>query len=118
MDKPPLIYHPDASKFDLKKEIVPVFEMYRALGSGRNFDDAITDYASAYADQVEKDYDAFHAAVRAGRFPTETSSSEVETPSDSPGRCRGILLGGTLRAIGFQAGAAGAEDPIGAYRFG
>jgi hypothetical protein len=52
------------------------------LGSGSNFDDAITDYAAAYADQVEKDYDAFHAAVRAGRFPTETSSSEVETRSE------------------------------------
>src|SRR6516165_6298859 len=52
------------------------------LGSGSNFDDAITDYAVAYADQVEKDYDAFHAAVRADRFPTETSSSEIETPSD------------------------------------
>jgi hypothetical protein len=37
---------------------------------------------AAYADQVQKDYDAFHAAVRAGRFPTETSSSEIETPSD------------------------------------
>jgi hypothetical protein len=33
-------------------------------------------------DQVEKDYDAFHAAVRAGCFPTEASSSEIETPSD------------------------------------
>jgi len=52
------------------------------LGSGSNFDDAITDYAAAYADQVEKDYDAFHAAVRAGRFPMERSSSEIETPSD------------------------------------
>ena len=47
------------------------------LGSGSNFDDAITDYAAAYANQVEKDYDAFHAAVGAGRFPTETPSSEV-----------------------------------------
>src|SRR6516164_10731941 len=52
------------------------------LGSRSNFDDAITDYAAVYADQVEKDYDAFHAAVRAGRFPTETSSSKIETPSD------------------------------------
>ena len=43
------------------------------LGSGSNFDDAIIDYATAYADQVEKDYDAFHAAVRAGRFPIKTS---------------------------------------------
>ena len=39
-------------------------------------------YAATYADLVQKDYDAFHAAVRAGRFPTETSSSEIETPSD------------------------------------
>ena len=54
------------------------------LGSGSNFDDAITDYAEAYADQVEKDYNAFHVAVRAGRFPTEASSSEIKTPSDKP----------------------------------
>jgi uncharacterized protein (DUF2252 family) len=52
------------------------------LGSGSNFDDAITNYAAAYVDQVEKDYDAFHAAVGAGRFPTETSLSENETGSD------------------------------------
>jgi len=29
MDRPPLIYHLDASKFDLKKDIVPFFEVYR-----------------------------------------------------------------------------------------
>jgi uncharacterized protein (DUF2252 family) len=57
-------------------------EISSYLGSGSHFDDAITDYAAAYADQVQKDYDAFHAAVRAGRFPTETSSSEVETRSE------------------------------------
>jgi len=44
------------------------------LGSGSNFDDALIDYAAAYADQVEKDYEAFHAATRSGRFPTKTSS--------------------------------------------
>jgi hypothetical protein len=49
-------------------------EMSGYLGSESNFDDAITDYAAAYADRMEKDYDAFHAAVRSGRFPTETSS--------------------------------------------
>jgi uncharacterized protein (DUF2252 family) len=49
------------------------------LGSGNNFDDAIADYAASYADQVEKDYEAFRAAIHAGRFPTETSSSEIET---------------------------------------
>ena len=52
------------------------------LGSGSNFDDAITDYAAAYADQVENDYKAFQAAVRVGRFPTETSSSKIEKQSD------------------------------------
>ena len=57
-------------------------EISTYLGSGSHFDDAIIDYAAAYADQVQKDYDAFHAAVRAGRFPTETFSSEIETPSD------------------------------------
>jgi hypothetical protein len=52
------------------------------LGSRTNFDDAITDYALAYADRVAKDYDAFHAAVRAGRFPTEMSSSKTKKSSD------------------------------------
>ena len=54
------------------------------LGSGSNFDDAITHYAAAYADQVEKDHGAFHAAVRAGRFPTEKSSSKIQKQSDRP----------------------------------
>jgi hypothetical protein len=49
------------------------------LGSGSNFDDAITGYAVAYADLVEKDYETFRSAVRVGRFPIETSPSEVET---------------------------------------
>ena len=48
------------------------------LGSGPNFDDAITDYAMAYADQVEKDYEAFRNAARSARLPTETSPSETE----------------------------------------
>ena len=59
-------------------------EISTYLGSGSNFDDAITDYAAAYSDQVQKDYDAFHAAVRAGRFPTEASSSKIEKQSDRP----------------------------------
>src|SRR5215468_10174565 len=56
------------------------------LGSRTNFDDAITDYALAYADRVAKDYHAFHAAVRAGRFPTEMSSSKTKKSSDRPKR--------------------------------
>jgi hypothetical protein len=31
-----------------------------------------------YADQVEKDYDLFRAAIRSGRFPIETLASEIE----------------------------------------
>jgi uncharacterized protein (DUF2252 family) len=48
------------------------------LGSGASFDEAIRDYALAYADQVEKDYENFQRAVRAGRFPIETMPSEME----------------------------------------
>src|SRR5262249_14174429 len=51
------------------------------LGSRSNFDDAITEYAVGYADRVAKDYDAFRAATRAGRFPTD-KSSQAKTPSD------------------------------------
>jgi uncharacterized protein (DUF2252 family) len=48
------------------------------LGTTAVFDKAISDYALAYADQVEKDYESFRAAARAGRFPTETAPSEIE----------------------------------------
>jgi uncharacterized protein (DUF2252 family) len=49
------------------------------LGGNPVFDEAITAYAVAYADQVEKDYESFRAAIRAGRFPVETLPSEIET---------------------------------------
>src|SRR5262249_9969218 len=39
------------------------------LGSTDVFDEAVADYALAYADQVEKDYASFRAAIRAGRAP-------------------------------------------------
>jgi len=48
------------------------------LGSNDRFDEAILGYALAYADQVEKDYESFKEAVRAGRFPIETVPSETE----------------------------------------
>jgi uncharacterized protein (DUF2252 family) len=48
------------------------------LGATGVFDEAVADYALAYADQVEKDYELFRAATRAGRFPIETLPSEVE----------------------------------------
>ncbi|AXE30182.1 DUF2252 domain-containing protein [Chromobacterium phragmitis] len=39
------------------------------LGQSDKFDQALADYAQAYADQVEKDYALFDAAARSGRLP-------------------------------------------------
>jgi uncharacterized protein (DUF2252 family) len=38
------------------------------MGKSDVFDNALADFAQAYADQTEVDYDAFVKAVRAGRF--------------------------------------------------
>lgn len=48
------------------------------LGTNAVFDEAIADYALAYADQVEEDYEAFRAAIRKGRFPVETIPTGIE----------------------------------------
>ncbi len=37
-------------------------------GNGTTFDDAIADFAEAYADQNEKDFAALRKAVRDGRL--------------------------------------------------
>lgn len=60
------------------------------VGSGTNLDDAISDYAMTYADQVEKDYAAFRAAVRSGRFPIESKRPTRRAMSDrqKPGKGR------------------------------
>ena len=42
------------------------------LGRGEAFDDAIADFSVAYADQNERDYDAFSAAVKSGRLTAQT----------------------------------------------
>jgi uncharacterized protein (DUF2252 family) len=42
------------------------------LGKGDVFDRAIADFSAAYADQNEKDYDAFVAAVKSGRLTAQT----------------------------------------------
>jgi uncharacterized protein (DUF2252 family) len=39
------------------------------LGAGNNFDLSIGDFAQRYADQNERDYEAFSEAVRSGRLP-------------------------------------------------
>ena len=41
------------------------------LGTGHQFDDAIAAFATAYADQTERDFDVFNAAVRSGKLPAE-----------------------------------------------
>jgi hypothetical protein len=38
------------------------------LGKGDKFDEAIADFASAYADQTERDHDVLLRAVRAGKL--------------------------------------------------
>jgi uncharacterized protein (DUF2252 family) len=48
------------------------------LGNRGVFDEAVARYALAYADQVEKDYEQFKAAITSGRFPVETLPSETE----------------------------------------
>jgi uncharacterized protein (DUF2252 family) len=42
------------------------------LGKGDAFDRAIADFSAAYADQNEKDYQAFAAAVKSGRLTAQT----------------------------------------------
>jgi hypothetical protein len=41
------------------------------LGGADNFDNAIADFAVAYADQNERDYAAFSDAVKSGRLRAE-----------------------------------------------
>ena len=49
------------------------------LGAKDHFDEAIGDYAVAYADQVERDYATFVAAVRNGRLRSDVSPGPLET---------------------------------------
>jgi uncharacterized protein (DUF2252 family) len=42
------------------------------LGNGDSFDRAIASFSAAYADQNEKDYEAFAAAVKSGRLTART----------------------------------------------
>jgi len=45
----------------------------RYLGKGDVFDTAIADFAVRYADQAERDYEAFMAAAKSGRIELDTS---------------------------------------------
>ena len=46
------------------------------LGRGGQFEDALWSYAKAYADQVERDYDAFRKAVRLGKLKADTDEAD------------------------------------------
>ena len=45
------------------------------LGNGETMDQAIADFAAAYADQNERDYDALKLAAKDGRIEVETEVS-------------------------------------------
>ncbi len=49
------------------------------MGGSDQFDEAIGDYAIAYADQVERDYETLVKAVRSGRLKSDVSPSRLET---------------------------------------
>ena len=44
------------------------------LGSSDTFDQALTEFAEHYADQNERDYEAFMEAIRSGRLEAVTES--------------------------------------------
>lgn len=48
------------------------------LGDGPSFDDAIAQYAVAYADQVETDFATFQSAIRAGRIRVDAMPAGIE----------------------------------------
>ncbi len=45
------------------------------LGSSGQFDEALSQYSKAYADQAECDYEAFQTAIRSGRLSTEPAKA-------------------------------------------
>ena len=47
------------------------------LGSKDNFDNALVQYATAYADQVEHDFETFKAAINSGRLKTKLGSPKT-----------------------------------------
>jgi len=49
------------------------------LGGIDHFDEAMGDYAVAYADQVERDYASFAKAVQSGRLKTDLSKGSLAT---------------------------------------
>jgi uncharacterized protein (DUF2252 family) len=48
------------------------------VGNGSAFDEAITAFAVAYADQTERDWNSFVAAIKAGRIPAVHTGGKKE----------------------------------------
>jgi len=46
------------------------------LGKGGQIEDALSSYAKAYADQVERDFDAFRKAIRLGKLKVDTDEAD------------------------------------------
>jgi uncharacterized protein (DUF2252 family) len=46
------------------------------LGKGGQFEGALWSYANAYADQVERDFEAFRRAIRVGKLKADTDEAE------------------------------------------
>jgi hypothetical protein len=59
----PLAFEPVRLRFTVEE---------RAARTGDVFENAIADFARAYADQNERDFEALEAAVRSGRLRAET----------------------------------------------
>jgi hypothetical protein len=55
------------------------------LGTDNAFDHAIGRFATAYADQNERDHAAFVAAIKAGRVESESVIWPAGSSSDPPG---------------------------------
>jgi uncharacterized protein (DUF2252 family) len=61
------------------------------LGHGAMFDDAVADFAEAYADQNERDHRALADAVNAGELAVEAGAERPHAPSGTPSHLRGSI---------------------------
>ncbi len=48
------------------------------IGSGTAFEEAISEFAVAYADQTEKDWNSFQAAIKAGRVVADKPETKED----------------------------------------
>ena len=83
------------------------------IGKGRTLADAMWAFSASYADQAERDYQAFKAAVDGGRLPAAAPEvAGIATPKAAPlakGRS-GATGPDPAKACRLQAAEAGARD--------